>query len=351
MLKAFTTAIGVALLCAGAVHAAEIGTFPDKDTPIIYVNGEIKRGDEDAFRREALAHPDAFVALASPGGDVETALEIGRIISINRQITMVISDRECASACALVWLAGSSRAIQEGGRVGFHAGWRSEGGRPVADSAANAVIGGYLNSLNLSRAAIIFATSAAPEGMAWLDTTRPGTEGISYDVFPRSDDKDPPAAAAMSGAAPPPIQTVGTSRVASGTRYGRWEVVTKTGYAGIVTESIRGGDYLAFICPKGQPCRYALKPALACEPGDGYRIEVRLDAYKPNVIGLTCSAQGDFLYIDEPAAFDEYVSGETGITFTTKSQTGKDVEMRFILIGLAEGMKSLRTAGYMGEGQ
>jgi hypothetical protein len=75
----------------------------------ISFRGEIGRGDEQRFRAIANRVPDdavVVVALASPGGDVDPAVAIGLMVRECGFMTMVWSSAGCASACALIWLAG-----------------------------------------------------------------------------------------------------------------------------------------------------------------------------------------------------------------------------------------------------
>jgi uncharacterized protein YecT (DUF1311 family) len=66
--------------------------------------------------------------------------------------------------------------------VGFHAAYTNKDGQPAISSAANAVIGAYLNQLGLSAAAIVYITSSPPEGMQWLNLADARRFGI--DVQP-----------------------------------------------------------------------------------------------------------------------------------------------------------------------
>jgi hypothetical protein len=80
----------------------------------ISFRGEIVRGDERRFRAIADRVPDdavVVVALASPGGDVDPAVAIGLMVRERGFMTMVWSSAGCASACALIWLAGQASRV------------------------------------------------------------------------------------------------------------------------------------------------------------------------------------------------------------------------------------------------
>jgi hypothetical protein len=80
----------------------------------------------------------------------------------------------------LIWLAGSQRFAEESSFVGFHAAYIYKNGKPAETGVGNALIGSYLNDLGLSDRAIVFVTSAPPEGIERLDRRKAELVGISY---------------------------------------------------------------------------------------------------------------------------------------------------------------------------
>jgi membrane-bound ClpP family serine protease len=123
----------------------------------ISFRGEIVRGDEQRFRAIASRISDddvVVVALASPGGDVDPAVAIGRMVRERGFMTMVWSSAGCASACTLIWLAGQPAVIEWGSRLGFHAPAYADG-QYAPDGAA--FVARYLRQIGLTRAQIEFA--------------------------------------------------------------------------------------------------------------------------------------------------------------------------------------------------
>jgi hypothetical protein len=57
-------------------------------------------------------------ALDSPGGDVDSAIEIGRLLRERSADADVHHDMACVSACVLMLVAGKAREIE--GKVGIH---------------------------------------------------------------------------------------------------------------------------------------------------------------------------------------------------------------------------------------
>lgn len=164
--------------------AAEIdSTRLGNGREVIFVIGEVKAGDEEKFRDLSLKFPDAVIAFDSPGGAVRPALEIGRLISLRSYPTVVLDKGICASACALMWLAGVPRFLEPGGRLGFHASYRDVDGRRIESGVANALVGHYLSQLNLSQRAVIFATSASPDDITWLTERNRVASGIDFENF------------------------------------------------------------------------------------------------------------------------------------------------------------------------
>src|SRR5262249_54804640 len=129
---------------------------------------EFQAGDDKKFVDVALGISSAIVVFQSPGGNLLAGIEIGRAIHLKGFGTYVPDDIECASACALAWLGGRVRLMGAQGRVGFHAVYVNGNGQPNVSSAGNALVGAYLNQLGLPTSAIVYITSAPPEGMQWL---------------------------------------------------------------------------------------------------------------------------------------------------------------------------------------
>lgn len=190
-------------------HSAEFKVDKlNNGTAMIFVLGEIESGDEDTFRQLSLQNPKAIVALDSNGGKLIPAIEIGKMIRLAGYPTIVGDDFMCSSSCALIWLAGSPRYLEPAGKVGFHASYRDNGGKFEETGVGNAIVGHYLSLLNLPQSAVIFATSASPNDITWLDGSNTEQSGIDYrsmDAAPKID--------ASEGLTVPIITTVGSPNV------------------------------------------------------------------------------------------------------------------------------------------
>jgi hypothetical protein len=187
-------------ILAHPVQAADISAEKfgsGRDDAFIAISGDIAAGDLAKFKNIALAHDEAVVWLSSGGGLAVEAIEIGKIIRIKGYDTYV-SEEPCNSACALIWIAGRRRYLSEVGRVGFHASYLSEGGRQRESGVGNAIVGSYLASLNLTDAAVIFATSAPPDRLNWLSSANADDIGIAVQLLAKTSDEPEPKSAKNS---------------------------------------------------------------------------------------------------------------------------------------------------------
>lgn len=200
-LSAWFSGLVIACLgCASAANAANINAIQGNDggRAIITVEGPFAPGDAQKFANLALAHSSAVVLLNSDGGQLMAGLEIGRAIRLKGFATVVPDGFQCASACALAWLAGTPRFLGPKGRIGFHAAYLEENGQRMPTATGNALVGAYLNQLGLPATAVIYITSAPPEGMRWLDLSDAATTGIEARKFELS----PPSVASSSASTP-----------------------------------------------------------------------------------------------------------------------------------------------------
>jgi len=343
--RAIATGIAAIGITAGAssVSAADIEVLETDSYPLIVIMGEIVSGDAEKFRKIATSVDASGVILASPGGSLVEALEIGRIIQISGYITGVPEDTVCASACALIWLAGDERRAQEGALIGFHASYREERGRNIEDGAANALVGRYLTQLNLSARAVYFVSSASPDDMQWLDTDNPGKEGISYQVMARSEENEP----APRRSAAIDTRTQATSRESNAIKsYGKWDIVLD-GFTGIRTKSVQGEQYLGLQCAQGFACRFLLVSGHSCDAGDMYVLDYMVRGYEPRQTMATCAIGENMFILDDTAQFHTSIIGETFVKFAMENTSDEIMDFDFPLIGYGTALEAFENAGYM----
>ena len=164
--------------------AADIVREPAQDrVDIISVRGSLNEGDDALFKKLAASIDRAVVFFDSGGGNLQAGLEIGRAIKLRGFATGVPPATLCASACALAWLAGSPRLLDPTAKLGFHAAYRIVDGKASESGSANAVVGAYLNQLGMSEKAVIYVTSAPPEGIEWLTSDTADQVGIPFETI------------------------------------------------------------------------------------------------------------------------------------------------------------------------
>ena len=175
--------VSAALFSSEAI-GADITVFrPDGLPQVIVIVGTISPGDNQKFVNIALTTERAVVALGSEGGNLREALEIGKAIRMKGFPTYVPPHGSCASACALIWLAGLPRYMSSSAQIGFHAVYVKESGVPEISAPGNAIVGSYLNTLGLPEVAIRNLTSAAPSDMHWLTPNEALKFGIDINVL------------------------------------------------------------------------------------------------------------------------------------------------------------------------
>jgi hypothetical protein len=92
----------------------------DQGVPFILIDGSFEMNDSSAELVELSQLTNAeFVVFNSVGGNVGTALEIGRAIRQMGMNTVQLRSLECASACAFAFMGGVNR-FAEPGAIGVH---------------------------------------------------------------------------------------------------------------------------------------------------------------------------------------------------------------------------------------
>lgn len=153
--------------------------LPGTNLVVISLTGTISAGDGIKFQKFVENIERASIILESPGGALREALHIGASIRLKKFATMVVSEKNCFSACALVWLAGERRYFSGDAKLGFHAAYyRDESGKPIESGVANAEIGSYLTHLGYRIEAIRYFTTAGPTDLQYLNASQARALGV-----------------------------------------------------------------------------------------------------------------------------------------------------------------------------
>lgn len=89
---------------------------------VLLVHGAIESGDADRFAAYLASLGDLTVpvALNSPGGVVDEALKIGRMLRDRDADTAILPGMVCVSACPYMLAGGGERRVSRRGAVGMH---------------------------------------------------------------------------------------------------------------------------------------------------------------------------------------------------------------------------------------
>lgn len=169
-----------ASFCSKNANAAQIFTNfgPDGSCAIVFYD-DIVSSDIGWFMVLSSNCNGGGVLLKSRGGSLNAGIEIGKLVRSQGLEVAVSYGSTCSSACALIWLGGTKRYMFNDSSIGFHSAYVIDEQTPRQSSVGNALIGSYMNSIGLGQKAIIFATSAPPTGMNWLDHEAARDLGIS----------------------------------------------------------------------------------------------------------------------------------------------------------------------------
>jgi len=128
----------VATMISCVANAANITVEQQNQGMSISIVGEITTGDYEKFKAMAAKLPaKSFVALDSDGGIILEALQIGEMVRAKKFRT--VAGGVCASACALIWVAGAERGAFDESHIGFHSAYNAI--TKQISGSANAIIG------------------------------------------------------------------------------------------------------------------------------------------------------------------------------------------------------------------
>jgi hypothetical protein len=150
---------------------------------IITIEGQIVPGDDKRFQQIAINEANAIVALNSPGGSLIDGIEIGTTIHNKHFATLVDPGNSCASACALIWLAGDPRIISKKASVGMHAASVDM----QVSGPANALVGHYIALLGFGYDLTLYFTEPNPNSIRWLRRADADRLHVTYTEFDSDD--------------------------------------------------------------------------------------------------------------------------------------------------------------------
>jgi hypothetical protein len=161
------------LVAPDAVRAMRFDYYPAGPTgdAFIAATGIVRLGDEDRLRTALHAAPPntrlAGLSLDSPGGDLEEGLRVGTAIHDAHLQTIVRNGAKCASACFIMFAAGSHLFADTSALVGVHSA--SYDGRDTPDAQVATVrMARRLSGYGVPDAILGKLVSAQPNQIWWL---------------------------------------------------------------------------------------------------------------------------------------------------------------------------------------
>ncbi|WFU36315.1 hypothetical protein QA635_18640 [Bradyrhizobium brasilense] len=157
-----------------AGHSAEVKVGVGKSgQATIWITGEIVPGDADRFSAAVKQANDsgkyvANVRLDSPGGNLLEGAKIADAIRFGKMSTNVGKTAFCASACFLMFAAGSQKNVSYGAQIGVHGASGENGEETVASGAATVSMAKMAKELGVPPAIIGRMVVTAPSDMVWL---------------------------------------------------------------------------------------------------------------------------------------------------------------------------------------
>jgi hypothetical protein len=152
--------------------SAEIKSIGDSEGRItIAITGTINLGDTDVFAAELKQANDAKkivanVSLNSVGGNLLEGVKLADAVRFGKISTHV--ERMCASACFLVFAAGSTKFANYAARIGVHGASDISGAETVQSNAATVSMAKIAKKLGVPAAIIGRMVVTPPSEMVWL---------------------------------------------------------------------------------------------------------------------------------------------------------------------------------------
>lgn len=169
-MNAYVSAVFAVLISSFSTEAAVVQVFSAGEGELVFIDGEIEEGDLHRVKQAVAELATPAVLLRSPGGDAREGMAIGRYLRSIGASTGVAPDFLCASACAMIWVAGANRYLAPTSLIGFHGAYTTDSsGLTRVSGWGNALVGAYLFELGFSETAIIYMTAADPSDLNWVN--------------------------------------------------------------------------------------------------------------------------------------------------------------------------------------
>ncbi|MGX4772006.1 ATP-dependent Clp protease proteolytic subunit [Bradyrhizobium guangdongense] len=170
---------------SSAVTAATLKSSQLKDgRVVILISGELVEGDTEAFKSAVKTANDAgklvlSIRLNSPGGSLLEGVKLADAVRFGKIVTNVGQGATCASACFLVFAAGSMKYANYSARVGVHGASDQSGQETAGSGAATVSMARVAKELGVPAAIIGKMVVTPPAEMVWLSPADLESMGVS----------------------------------------------------------------------------------------------------------------------------------------------------------------------------
>jgi hypothetical protein len=176
----FMAGLLAALLCFseaayGAKRGAAQSTGKYRDVTALSMKGVIGPGSYREFVRFIRRTKPDLIVLEGPGGVLGEAILIADEVHRRGISTAVKANTHCASACAVIFLAGRAKFMGRGAKVGLHSASFIDG---QADPEATDVMAAYLAELGVPASTLQRMAMTAPDHIRWLTKAEQKALGI-----------------------------------------------------------------------------------------------------------------------------------------------------------------------------
>ncbi|MGK9054694.1 hypothetical protein [Neorhizobium petrolearium] len=143
---------------------------------VLLAEGTIEPGAAERFAKEIEARGEYVktVALNSPGGSVDDAIAMSKLIREKKLDTKVASKALCASSCPIVFAGGVGRTAEKDAVVGVHQVFNGSRERPTAEQAMAAAqattarVARHLDRMGIGAGLWINALETPPDRLYYL---------------------------------------------------------------------------------------------------------------------------------------------------------------------------------------
>ncbi|WP_312797354.1 hypothetical protein [Tianweitania sp.] len=150
--------------------------FALEDGGRLTLTGRIVEGSAEAFANEVKDQGDVLktVVINSPGGSLEDAMAMGRLIRKHGFVTQIPDGALCASSCPLMFAGGVERSAGSKAAIGLHQFYAAPGSSDDAAAALSSAqattarISRYLTEMGVDTALWLHALDTPPQALYYL---------------------------------------------------------------------------------------------------------------------------------------------------------------------------------------